>query len=120
MRLNAVWSKLFVVMGTFFAFELGAFELGAIELAGACEQPEAQFRGRVKSLEIAADGECRMRLTLNFQWGDDFVSSQICPLDLDEALARSIRVAKCEGLRVGDAVSGYLIWPRDSEDLQLE
>lgn len=109
MLVKTVWSKCLMVLAMI-----------AVDGAWACGQPEAQFRGRVKSLEVGADQVCRMQLGLNFQWGDDFVSSQNCPLDLDEALVRSIRLANCEGLRVGDAVSGYLVWPEGSEDLVLE
>ena len=110
MLVNSVWSKWIVVMMAVLAAE------GAL----ACAQPEAQFRGRVKAFEVGSDGVCRFRLALNFQWGDDYVSSQVCPLDLDEVLVRSIRVTSCEGWREGDAVSGYLVWPRESEDLVLE
>lgn len=82
----------------------------------AC-QPEAQIIVHVKDVVKTTQG-CSFGLSLDYNRGDMWNMSYVCPLDYDVASSVSLTDASCS-LKNGDVISGVLVQKEDgSFDLE--
>lgn len=89
-------------MKAFIAFLLLSGLAAHAQAGFDCTQYEAQFIGKVKSIEKKGDS-CIVKASFRF-----FNESQICPLDMAQVMVDGFEPRSCD-LKLDDEISGILV-----------